>query len=355
MAQFTLPNTVNNKAPSYNLNDPTSTAFLQMGLSAMGAGRRLQGLAAFMPESWGYQTPLPNSVDASGDTGVLDALNNNAMATSQLAQMANGLGLDLSKYNLNGYIPTSGKKALDIYKNQGSILNGGTSNFSSSNYRGQSSGLGELFLDANNELKDYMKLRTASAGWDNKNDPRSMTEAIYKQTSPNVWQPVTDPKQWSNPEKGSWAQTDGAELLSALSMVMPAFGGWAGLLGNGVQGTLTAGGGLGLTSGLGSVIGNGLANTLVNTGVQSALGGGVNPTNLLAGLGMSAAGSIASGQGLGNMFNTNVPTGPAAAPTSLGSLWNSGIGSAIRNTPFFRTEYGGLANQGLGALARLFK
>lgn len=107
----------------------------------------------------------------------------------------------------------------------------------------------------------------------------------------------------SNSDKGFI----GRESLQALSMMLPAFGGWAGMLGNGVSGTLTAGGGLGLTSGLAGTIGTGATNLLTNAAMNSLVNGsGVQGLLGAAGQGLVGAGlnSAMGGSGLSNLFNT---------------------------------------------------
>ena len=100
----------------------------------------------------------------------------------------------------------------------------------------------------------------------------------------------------------------GREGIQALSMVLPAFGGWAGMLGNGTAGTLSAGGGLGLTSGLGSTIGTGATNALINAGAGALMNGsgGQGFLSSLLSQGMGAGvNSAMGGNGLSNLFNTS--------------------------------------------------
>lgn len=351
--QFSLAQGALGGAPKYDLNTAAGLNFLQAGTKTMGdAGDVAQGLWAFLPRAWeSYKAPTGVGGDAADSTTTyFDEENSRNAAT--LANIANQMGYDLNGFNLGSWgqqgmhAPTGGQPQL-VAQNAPYMTGSGQPTNNNT--------LSGLFQTLNDDLKNYAKFNTASAGWDGKNDPRGMSSTMYYQTSPNVWEPVSRPNFYSNPKKGSWAQEEGSELIAAASMIAPAFGGWAGMLGNGTAGTLTAGGGLGLTGGLSSTIGSGLTNALVNAGVQGALNGGISPTSLLSSLGMTAAGSLASGNGLGNMFNTSAPVGPAAAPTTLGQLWNSGIGASIRNSPFFRTEGGGYANQGLAALARLIK
>ena len=350
------PTGATSNAPVYSANNPAAA----MAGGSMGAGWMNQGVKAFLPgdlNAFDFSN-TNNTDDATGTYGPLvqrqraEAL---ASTMAPVAQLANKLGYNTSGYNLADPGRLNLQYDLGAQLRDQAYQRAGMKDPTAPNYAQSASG---LYDTLNNDLSRFARIRSASAGWDGRNNPRSTAETMYFQGDNGDWNPIGPSKFGVKQEHKGWAREDGAETIAGLSMLMPAFGGWAGLLGNGVQGTLTAGGGLGLTGGLGSTIGTGLTNTLVNTAVQSAMNGGFNPTSLLTGLGMSAAGNLASGNGLGNMFNTNVPTGPAAAPTTLSGLFNSSIGSAIRSSPFFRTEGGAYANQGMGAiqqLARLFK
>lgn len=317
LSQFNPSLAAGSNAPSYNFNDPTSTALFGMGMTAMGhAGRAAQGNQAFLGDDFGYNYNLASVGDSENDNGAAANEAQNAKSTQALLDLAKKFGMDTSGYDTSIGLPTSGKALLDFTKQIQAINNGDTSYKPYDGMRavGYNSGKGmnQLYADLQNKTKDYMRVRSASAGWDGKNDPRSMADVMYQQTAPGQWVPVSKPKYYKQPEKGSWAQEDGADLIAAASMIMPAFGGWAGALGNGAAGTLTAGGGLGLT---GSV-----APSLVNAGMGAVLGG--NPISALGGLAGGWAGGMA-GNALGGYGAAGTTLGSAIGRQAAGALSQS--------------------------------
>jgi len=163
-----------------------------------------------------------------------------------------------------------------------------------------------MYNDLQNRTNDYYTVGGLTQATAGKAGGNLAQRTLYK-FNPNggTLDAVTRPVNYvdSNSDKGFI----GREGLTALSMMMPMFGGWAGALGNGVSGTLSAGGGLGLTSGLAGTIGTGATNLLTNAAMNSLVnGGGVQ--GLLGGLGQGLIGagvnSLAGGNGLSNLFNT---------------------------------------------------
>lgn len=319
------------QAPTYDLNTLYGNQALNSTIGSGGAGYLMNGLEAFMPRGWS----TPQLTSDSGDRSNMQITSGGTFANgpgnamSDISSLAGALGMNTSGYDLSS--PQSQKSIMDPMARPGGI--GASQN-----------NLASLYNSMEDSLKNYYAIGGMSSGWDGSGQPRSASQSLYYNDN-NVLRPVTDPNQYTAPEKkGGWMQNDGADLMSALSMVMPAFGGWAGILGNGVGGTLSAGSGLGLTGSLGSVIGNGAANLAVNTGVNSALNGGFSPTSFAANLGMNAAGGLMNGGGLSSMFpSQNIG---ADSYSNLGSLMSTGIGSSIGQMPFFKTP----ETAGLGSL-----
>lgn len=120
-----------------------------------------------------------------------------------------------------------------------------------------------LYEDLNNYTKDYYAIDHMTS------NGKGMERTLYLHRD-GKYIPVSMPQRRSARMDNGFI---GRDAIAGLSLVLPAFGGWAGLLGNGAAGTLTAGGGLGLTGSLPS--------TLVNVGMSSLASGGLNPTALL--------------------------------------------------------------------------
>jgi hypothetical protein len=216
-------------------------------------------------------------------------------------------------------------------------------------YANSDQGKRALYDDLNTHLKDYWgvsgKDPRASYG------DKAATRALYKDDGTGQLQAVSNPRVFAKPAKDNGFI--GREGLTALSMVLPMFGGWAGMLGQGAAGTLSAGSGLGLTTSLGGAIGTGATNALVNAGM-GALTNGSGGQGFLTGLlgqGLNAGmGSITGGaNNLSNLFNTanagsSVFNPMSAFRENLGriGLGNSSLGAASR--------FGPQAIRGLSAL-----
>lgn len=340
-----VQNTATN-APVYdwNNNAAASTAAAQMA-GAMGAGWSREGVNAFLPGDLNYYdlggTRMGQQPGGDTDAVYPERDEYRQDMANQLSKLAQKFGYDISGYDLtDGYTPAYSQSAIDQFKALGIDL------------PAQKKTMEDLYADLNKDLSNFQRIRGASAGWDGKGNMRSTAETLYYQVEPGKWVPISNPVSGRKAEHKGWAREDGAELLTGLSMIMPAFGGWAGLLGHGASGTLSAGAGLGLTSGLGSVIGNGLANTLVNSVMNGVMTGG-NPQSILAGLGMSTAlqgaGGILGGKNLGDIFN-RVPT---ENYTNISDFLKTGTGQAVLKTPFFRSQEGQGINKLLQAGSRL--
>lgn len=216
-------------------------------------------------------------------------------------------------------------------------------------YANSEQGQRALFDDMNNHLKDYWGIsgKDPMASYGDK----AATRTLYRDDGTGKLQAVSNPRVYGKAPKDNGFI--GKESLTALSMALPMFGGWAGMLGQGAAGTLSAGSGLGLTTGLGGAIGTGAANALVNAGM-GALANGSGGRGFLTGLlgqGINAGiGSLTGGaNNLGNLFNTANPGASSFNPMSafrdnLGrlGLGNSGVGMASR--------YGPQALRGLSSL-----
>lgn len=207
-------------------------------------------------------------------------------------------------------------------------------------YADSEQGKRALFDDMNNHLRDYWgvsgKDPNASYG------DRAATRTLYRDNGSGQLQAVSNPRVYGKaPSDNGFI---GRESLTALSMALPMFGGWAGMLGQGAAGTLSAGSGLGLTTGIGSAIGTGATNALLNAGM-GALTSGTGGRGFLTGLlgqGINAGiGSLTGGpNNLGNMFNTTNPGASSFNPMSafrenLGriGLGNSPVGGVARFGP----------------------
>lgn len=196
-----------------------------------------------------------------------------------------------------------------------------------------------LYDLVNDATKDFYGIGGLSTGWSGTKHPRGASRTLYRDMGGGNLRPVSTPQHYMANE------TSGDMLRGAvqdLSMVLPAFGGWAGILGAGTAGTLSAGSGLGLTTGLGSAIGTGAANALVNAGMgaMTSGSGGQGFLNGLLSQGLGAGvGSLTGGaNNLGSMFNTA----------------NAGV-SALNPMGYFRDQMGrmGLGGSPVGMATRV--
>lgn len=331
----------------WNNNAAGSRAAAQMG-GAMGAGWQRTGVNAFLPGDLNYFDLGGENWKAtqSGETDVTnpDQPRYRESIVQGLEGLAKKLGYDTSGYDLSaGYQPQHDQHTIDQYKALGINLDPGKKT------------LTNLYEDLNKDLSKFQRNRSASAGWDGSGNMRSTSETMYYEQEPGKWVPISSPKGGQKREHRGWAREEGADTLAAASVIMPAFGGWAGLLGQGTAGTLSAGSGLGLTSGLGGMIGNGLANTVVNSVMNGIMSGG-NPQSILSGLGSGILGQgamgLAGGKSLGDIFGGNLPSSTGQF-TGINDFLKSGTGQAFLRSAPMRTESGQGLNQLFQAGSRL--
>ena len=315
------PTAVSGGAPTYRSGDPASL-MAAMGAGSMGAGWVRQGAAAFMPGDLNFSdmdwSPVTSQYGEGGQQeSNLDEYNSYLRSFQRdLSNVANNFGYDISGYDLNDIGALGGQRADPRY--QSALRN-------SVSQTGREAGTGNLqnlLDDLNTDLSGFYRMRGASSGWDGRGDPRSTATTMYYRQPNGDMVPISESQFGRKPEHQGWAREDGAELIRGLSMVMPAFGGWAGLLGSGTAGTVTGvTGGLGLTTGIPSAI--------VNAGMGAALGGGTN--GLLGSLGGYLGGLGASELGL---------------PTNLGSQLGRGLTNYLTSQSGSR----GSGNNGLQGL-----
>lgn len=206
-----------------------------------------------------------------------------------------------------------------------------------------------LYDAMNDYTKDYYNVAGLSGGWTGGNLGNAAARTLYKDVGGGNLNPVSAPRRYTNvnDDKGFI----GKESLTALSLALPMFGGWAGMLGSGTAGTLSAGSGLGLTTGMGSAIGTGATNMLVNAGMNAAMNGSGGQGflgSLAGGLGGSALGSLTgSANNLGSLFDT---AGAGASTLNPMGYFNSGMrniglgGSPLGQGMGLMNNYSRLAN-----------
>lgn len=274
------------QAPDEALRQTIQSA--NSGMINRGVGAFLGG--GFQPWSLGSSPGM----DGSSANYQSDA----AQQWQQLGQLATGLGFDTSGYN--------------------------------------TSTLRDLYNDMNDYTKDYYGVSGLASGWGPSQSGDMAARTLYKDDGTGTLRAVSQPRFYRNMNDDK--AFIGRDSLTALSMVLPAFGGWAGLLGQGTAGTLSAGSGLGLTTGLGSTIGTGAANALVNAGM-GALTNGSGGQGFLSGLftqGLGAGlGSLTGGSNnLGSLFNTANAGSSALNPMGYfnTNMRNLGLGGSPLGT-----------------------
>lgn len=216
---------------------------------------------------------------------------------------------------------------LDPMKSLAQTLGYDLGNYDFNNTARLGGGAGKLWDDLSRDTNDYYKVTGASGSWNPNPDDRWSAATLYKRDQENQLNPLGPSSFFHSADPGGFYKQNADEINGILSTVMPAFGGWAGMLGSGASGTLSAGSGLGLTSGLTSAIGSTASNALVNAAIQSALTGSGAQGFLgsLGSAGMNAGLSSAMGNmGLGNIFGT---TGSGQAVNPL-QYYNATMGRA---------------------------
>lgn len=220
-------------------------------------------------------------------------------------------------------------------------------NFDQNNQGNRSNGIEAYYADLNNALKDYTSVQGLSS-WTGNSNPMAASRTMYQRQGDQLI-PVTAPQEYIQQKGGAWNNMKDTGFISALSMLMPAFGGWGGIAGSGTAGTLTAGGGLGLTNGLAGTIGAGATNLAVNAGMNSLISGsGLKGfgANLAGGLANAGLSSATGGKGLSGLFDTST-AGQSLAQNPMGNF-----GSAINSSGLGQSVFGN-AYQALGAGSKL--
>lgn len=294
--------------PRENSNPGTMDSMLGETIRAGHAGSIDRGAAAFL--GGGYN-PWGREINSQGEV-----VGNPNQSLADLFTTARGLGMDTSKYSneLGG---------TDI---RGNAMGSGAPNAM------------DLYNDLNNHTKDYLSVGGLSQGWAG-GGANNASRTLYREQDGKLL-PVSRPVFRTETKDNGFI---GREGITGLSMMLPAFGGWAGILGSGAANTLTAGGGLGLTSGLAGSIGTGATNALVNAGIAGLGGGGVKGAlGSLVGTGVGALGNSIMGNanGLGSLFNT----AGAGSPMNINPM--SSFNSVMNTT--------GLSNSPLGMASSLF-
>ena len=288
-------------APSYDLSDPTSLAMLSMG-GAMGAGRVDNGVAAFMPLDWSEPMVSNQSTDSA------------AYDIRPFAESVNNLGQQLGR-------PTTPLPDMTRLDESGNRLAHHPSEFweSTPSRRAaraavEPAGFNAQYENLNRDLADIYRLKTASAGWDGKNDPRGTATTMYRRQGNNLT-PISAPQFATQPTNPGWIRGEGADFVAAMSTMLPAVGGWAGLA-NTVAPSV-----VGAASG---AIGQTATNALINAAMSGLISG--NPAGALSSIAGTAGG--AAGQALGN----TVGSGYGALGQYLGNQAGRTIYNQTRRT-----------------------
>lgn len=286
-------------APVYSTSGVTNSgpmdSALKDTLTSNGQGSISGGVGAFM--GGGFQ-PIDNENIGSVNGG--NTYLNNGKA---LASLSNTFGLGgTSGINTNPY-------ANDPTEDQ----------------------TNQLYNQLQGQLSNYYNIGGLSQGWDGSSNAMSDRSTMYMNNGQGSLIPVSGSQSVAPSVNNGYMKSEaGQQLLSALSVVAPAFGGAAGIIGEGAAGTVEgAGGGLGLTSGLGSYIGNGAASALGNAAVSGVTGGLPGAVGSLVGsAGNAALGSMMGGATtLGSMFGAGgVVPGSTLNPMASFSSGLNGIG-----------------------------
>lgn len=306
-------------APQLNFNTAAGQAQLAAG-NSMGAGFYNNGIKAFLPGTYNV-TEMPNWNNASDESGRNEnqfyentlKIGPEARAlTSNINNATQQLGIDTSKFNGSNYRGLASNFGPGGPAMQGTNADNYLSSISSGNMNAP--GLTDLYGDLNNQLKDWSRVYQASSGWDGKNNARSTAETLYHQSSPGVWDAVGGSKFGVRPEHQGWAKEDGADLIAAISVMLPAVGGWAGLANSALGTTGTA-----------------LSNAAVNAAGGALMSG--DARGMIGGLGgaLGSAGGGALGNALGGYGQVGSQLGgllgryaTTGQTPSLGSLFNAG-------------------------------
>lgn len=309
-------------APIYDLNSTYGQQALATTMGAGGAGSIDTGVQAFTGIDYepvrygsgvdGYDSvqrdaqPLINLARGTGYGGMINA----GLTDSYDDYLKGSRDANLKKADASGF------RLRGAYSDGNAPIDNG--NFS----QNQTEDLNSLYGGMNDYLKDYSYVSGMSSGWDGQNKgARSAAGTLYK-TEDGVMYPVTPPSYYEAPEKGGWMK-ENPDIMAAISLILPAVGGWAGMLGQGTTGTLSAGSGLGLTTGA---------------------------TNALTGMGLTTTQANAIINGVGGMLTSGSNEGAIKGLLStLGSVGGSTLGGMV--DPSFATAGGRIGSQLAGLLA----
>ena len=320
---------IKNDAPIYDLDTVEGRMLLGQTVGAGNQGAILGGAQAF----GGAFNPMQLGSTGSNQGDAMIESQRYSPDWENLMGVSAQTGYDTSPYSMDPWAQD------DVMLQPGGISYGDLYRRQLAREQGASRGGAlDLWDGLNDYTKDYMSIGGLSTGWDGsltgdrRPNARNNAVTLYKKEG-NKLLPVSQPRLGVEERSGSWLDQN-QEGVTGLSMMLPMFGGWAGMLGTGTAGTLSAGSGLGLTTGLGSAIGTGAANALTNAAIGSALGGGGTRGFLssLAGTGINAGlGSLTGGpNNLGALFNTANAGQSALNPMSyFGSTMNNiGLGGS---------------------------
>lgn len=184
-----------------NFQQAPDDALRQTILSG-NSGTLDRGAAAFMGKGF---APWQSSGETESGTVDASAERTRQNEIDALFQTAAGLGIDTSQYSRN-------------------VAPGG--------FRGERTGndVRGLYDDLGAKTKDYYGVAGMSSGWTGSKDPRGASRTLYRNVNGTLL-PVSSPQHFHAREDSGWAKNEGAETLTALSMMLPAVGGWAGLIG----------------------------------------------------------------------------------------------------------------------------
>lgn len=219
-------------------NPGSMDPLLGMTLSAGDSGFMSRGALAFLGQGFNPWAKENQGIDGNGTPAGAGA------ELDTLFQLAHNLGIDTTKYER-----TPGSMGI----------------------RGERSGSNDamaLFDEVNRRTRDYVSVGGLTQGWSGGN-PGTTSRTIYKEVDGQLL-PVSRPRYHQRRTNNGLISRD---AIAGMSLMLPAVGGWAGILGQGGAGTLNAGAGLGLTSSLPA--------SAVNVGVNSLIAGRLNPMSLL--------------------------------------------------------------------------
>lgn len=261
--------------PTYDFSNPGSAEY-QTSLDALKAGNSMDagwnrsGVNAFLKGDINFWDQSWNAAEREGNPLGQDSyLQGRTEAGKELLTLAHNLGFDTSGFDVNSWSSWENRKGA------GSL---GT----------QPKGIFDLYQALNKDLEGFSRRRTASAGWDGQNNMRGTAETLYFNDGSGKHVAIDAPRFGQKREHQGWAKEEGSELIAAMSMVLPAVGGWAGLLGqagssyapliNAAGGYLTTGNPASLLGALGSNVGSWAGGQVgsslgSSSGLFSSLGG----------------------------------------------------------------------------------